>query len=266
MIRCCIFDLGGTIVDKYSLSPLLSLANAFGLRRITIPNHIISKDIGKTKIDHIVSLCKEPIVEGQFHRTYGRHISYTDIDNIFDDFNKLQVDYMTEHLDIIPQTRDIIKYLDDKSIRTGITTGFNREQMDIAINRLKLDGIVFGSSVSSSCIPNASRPNPDMIQRNMELLDIHDPKQVIKIDDTEIGIQEGINSGCYTVGVARWSINMNVYSQGEICFLDKSGDLDRDSILHNKLEESREKLRKAGADYVIDTLDKLPGIINKFII
>ena len=112
MIRCCIFDLGGTVVDKYSLSPLLSLANAFGLRRITIPNHIISKDIGKTKIDHIVSLCKEPIVEGQFNRTYGRHISYIDIDNIFADFNKLQVDYMTEHLDIIPQGARIHVILD----------------------------------------------------------------------------------------------------------------------------------------------------------
>ena len=53
MIRCCIFDLGGTIVDKYSLSPLLSLSNAFGLRRIIIPDIILSKDMGKKKLDHI---------------------------------------------------------------------------------------------------------------------------------------------------------------------------------------------------------------------
>ena len=253
MIRCCIFDLGGTIVDKYSLSPLLSLSNAFGLRRIMIPSNILSKDMGKMKLDHIKLLCNEPVVKDK----------YPDLDpiDVYRDFNKFQINYMDNYLDIIPETKQCIKYLDDKSIRTGITTGFNKEQMDIAIEKLRLDGIILESAVSSSCIPNASRPNPDMINENMDRLNIRSPKHVIKIDDTEVGIQEGINAGCYTVGVAKWSINMNVYTYA-IKHLLNSSNSDVESMLYYKLEESRKKLKDAGADYVIDTLDELPKVID----
>ena len=33
-------------------------------------------------------------------------------------------------------------------------------------------------------------------------------------------------------------------------------------MLYYKLEESRKKLKDAGADYVIDTLDELPKVID----
>ena len=69
MIRCCIFDLGGTIIDKYSLSPLLSLSSAFGLRGIVIPSNIIYKDMGKKKFDHIILLCNEPIIKNKYQAT-----------------------------------------------------------------------------------------------------------------------------------------------------------------------------------------------------
>ena len=48
-IKACIFDLGGTIVDKYSLSTFISLKNAFNTHFINIPNHLIYKDMGKDK-------------------------------------------------------------------------------------------------------------------------------------------------------------------------------------------------------------------------
>ena len=86
----------------------------------------------------------------------------------------------------------------------------------------------------------------------MNNLQIDNPQHVIKIDDTPIGIQEGINAGCYTVGVARWSLNMNMFS------LDA---LTKDDINY-KLIESRQSLKDAGADFVIDTLDELPSIIK----
>jgi len=253
MIRCCIFDLGGTIVDRYSLTPFISLMNAFGKRSITIPDHILSKDMGKKKLDHIKLLCNEPVVQKQ--------CPTIDPLDVYEDFNRLQMNNMNEYLDIIPETKRCIQYLDDKSIRTGITTGFNKEQMDIAIEKLRLDGIVLESAVSSSCIYNGSRPYPHMINKNMENLNISHPKEVIKIDDTEVGIQEGINAGCYTVGVAGWSINMNVFTFAEKTFLDKH-DTDIEGILYYKLKESRKKLSDAGADVVIDTLDELPEVID----
>ena len=100
-----------------------------------------------------------------------------------------------------------------------------------------------------------------MINENMDRLNIHSPKHVIKIDDTEVGIQEGANAGCYTAGVARWSINMNIFTYADRYILETS-NRDVDSILYYKLEESRKKLKDAGADFVIDTLDELPKVID----
>ena len=41
MIRACIFDLGGTIVDKYSMTPFLSFKNAFQKQKIKL--HKVAK-------------------------------------------------------------------------------------------------------------------------------------------------------------------------------------------------------------------------------
>ena len=43
MIRACIFDLGGTIVDKYSLSPFRSFNGAFKKNKINIRNALIQR-------------------------------------------------------------------------------------------------------------------------------------------------------------------------------------------------------------------------------
>ena len=45
------------------------------------------------------------------------------------------------------------------------------------------------------------RPGTEMIMNNLYKLDIVDPKSVLKIDDTNIGIKEGHNAGCWTVGI-----------------------------------------------------------------
>ena len=53
MIRACIFDLGGTIVDRYSRSPFLSLKESFKRIKINISDDLIYKDMGKSKQEHI---------------------------------------------------------------------------------------------------------------------------------------------------------------------------------------------------------------------
>ena len=49
MIRACIFDIGGTIVDKYSLTPLLSLKSAFALKKNKCISRTSTKRYGNDK-------------------------------------------------------------------------------------------------------------------------------------------------------------------------------------------------------------------------
>lgn len=45
------------------------------------------------------------------------------------------------------------------------------------------------------------RPSPAMIRRTMRHCHIRDPTEVVKVDDTAIGIEEGHNAGAYTIAV-----------------------------------------------------------------
>ena len=79
-------------------------------------------------------------------------------------------------------------------------------------------------------------------------------ESVIKIDDTASGVGEGLNAGCWAVGVARYSNYMNINS------LDEEATLSKPHIQH-RLEKTREILRQAGAHYVIDSLADIEAVI-----
>ena len=259
MIKTVIFDLGGALIDKFSLSPLVNLSRAFKQRNIVIPNHIIAQDMGKKKCDHIYSISREPLFYEQFKNIYKRDPNDSDLGDIYSIFCAFQIADLRKKQELIPETKIIMNFLKEQNIKIGITTGFNKEQMDLVLDRLNKEDIYPDSAVSSSCIDDLSRPNPHMIYKNMDLLGITDPTRVIKVDDTEVGVQEGLNAGCISIGVARWSINMGVLTEGERNELED--DTNRD-IIKNKLKISRDILQKSGATCVIDTLDELPVIIE----
>ena len=128
--------------------------------------------------------------------------------------------------------------------------------MDIIKNKLEFNNIFIDNYVSSTCINKPSRPYPHMINKNLEILNIANPQTVIKVDDTLVGIQEGINANCITVAVARWSVNMGIHNIQDAFELS-------DFDVYRNLIKSREILNESGADYVINTLDELPPLINK---
>jgi phosphonoacetaldehyde hydrolase len=253
-IRACIFDLGGTLFDKYSLSPLFSLHNAFQKYNIDIPKLIISEDMGLKKQTHIETILDKPNVKPLWYRETGDIPKSILVDHILHEFNQLQSKEI-QTCEIIPETKRCLRILKNHyDLKFGTTTGFNKQHTDRVKNLFRMNNIHIDNYVSSDCIEN-SRPFPDMIFKNMNDLNISNPKHIIKIDDTDVGIQEGINSGCWTIGVAKWSINMNMFSE----------DLYEDTCDFNTIQERLITSRKdlSNADYVIDTLDELPNVINR---
>jgi len=260
MIRCVIFDLGGTLIDKYSMSPLVNLRKAFSFQNVNLCNSLISKDMGMKKLDHIYSLSKEDEFKNQFRQVYGRYHEETDLYTIYNFFCSLQRQSLRKKVEIIPETKKAIDYLKERDIKIGINTGFSKDQMNIALDLLHKHDIVPDSSVSSTCLNNSGkhvlgRPHPHMIHHIMDELKVNDPKHVLKVDDTCVGIQEGKNAGCLTAGIARWSINMNVTSEEELFNLT-------DDIINDKLIQSRHILLKEEPTYLINTLRELKYCID----
>ena len=212
MIKACIFDLGGTIVDRYSLTPLLSLKKLFQRRNIYLTNDLIFKDMGKNKKDHINLILNDSVILKQWFKNYNEYPCNKDIDLLFDHFNLIQTKYSDEMIDVLPETKACINYLDFNYIQTASTTGFNKKNMEIIRGKLERNNIYLDRYISSTCLDKPSRPHPHMINKNLEMLNIANPRKVIKVDDTLVGIQEGLNANCITVAVARWSVNMGIHN------------------------------------------------------
>jgi phosphonoacetaldehyde hydrolase len=268
MIKACIFDLGGTIIDRYSLTPLLAFRKAFKKYAIDLSPSLIRKDMGLNKMDHINKIFENTDIQKQW---LGLNLEIADNrvrKDIFKGFSKIQAKETIERMKIIPETIGCMRYLQDNNILTGVTTGFDYEQTMRVKSLLETYNINLDSYVSSTCLDLPARPEPYMIHKNMDNLDLDDAREIIKIDDTVSGIQEGLNAGCLTVAVSRWSVNMGIDSYEDMMKLDNvimDGSNNYSLNYHNhkeKLKESREILEKSGAHYVIDTLEELPGIIE----
>ena len=206
------------------------------------------------KLNHIQEILKDPYVCLDWMNKYGHIPNNGEEEEIYNDFNEIQILNTIEYMDVLPETKGVINYLQRHNIKSGVTTGFNKEIMNIIKRKLMNDKIFINNYVSSTCLNKPSRPHPYMIYENMEQLQIKNPRSVIKIDDTQVGIEEGKRAGCITVGVYKWSTYMKIYGGGDI-------NLTTDEMEY-KLNESRETLKKVEPDFLIDSLNELPRIIR----
>ena len=111
------------------------------------------------------------------------------------------------------------------------------------------------ASIAGDEVEHGARPKPFMVYRNLDLLDVHPIQSVVKVDDTISGVGEGLEAGCWTVGIARYSNYMDIDT------IEQADALPEEEM-QRRLEFTRETLRKSGAHYVIDTFDQLVGVID----
>lgn len=98
------------------------------------------------------------------------------------------------------------------------------------------------------------RPWPYMIFENMRLLKLPAVRTVVKIGDTVSDIEEARDAGVWAVGVVDGSSVMGL-SHAEFSALT-------DAEKAAARIRARSVLLAAGADFVIESLSELPGLID----
>lgn len=86
-------------------------------------------------------------------------------------------------------------FLRARGIKVAIDTGFDATVGGFIMQRLDWPGRLIDQVVFSTDVLRG-RPAPYMIFRAMELLDVQDVRQVMKIGDTPSDLEEGMNAGC----------------------------------------------------------------------
>ena len=89
----------------------------------------------------------------------------------------------------------------------------------------------------------------------MENLNISPPECIVKVDDTTNGIEEGLEAGCWTVGVSRYSTYMNIDNHRHESKLGNKSILEKNEI-------SKNILRRSCAHYVVNDINEIPYVVK----
>ena len=251
-IRDCfdmvVFDWAGTTVDFGSRAPVLALIEAFAALGITVAEEEARRDIGRAKADHVRAIFEQPGIARAWQAAHGAAADQAAIDRVMKELQAPMIRLAAETADLIPGTAAAIAHLREQGLKIGSCTGYTREMIRGILPRAAEQGYAPDIVVCAHETPEG-RPSPLMIYKACAELGVWPLSRVIKVDDAEVGIAEGRNAGCFTVGVAASGNMVGLTAQA-------LADLDADKRVA-LLDAAAERLGAAGADLVIDTVADL---------
>lgn len=248
-----IFDWAGTMIDFGSFAPLKAFVEAFKQFDIEVSDDDARVPMGSPKWDHIDAMLKMPHISKLWEQQYHAQPSAADVDKIYKVFVAINQDVVVQYSSLIPGAVEMLAYLEQKGIKVGSTTGYVRSIMEHVLPVAAQQGYTPLNLVCSDDLL-VGRPSAlGMYQCCLDLGITHASK-LIKVDDTEPGIAEGVNAGALTVGIA---LSGN-YVGKTVEELKSLSAAEVDSLR----QIAAKKLESAGADYIIDTVADLPALLD----
>ncbi len=198
-IKLVVFDLAGTTV-KHKKEVHQAFIDAFEKKGVQIDYDTANEAMGKSKPVAI----REILEAKKLNMEWIDSIHEQFLDNIITYYQK------SPEVEEADGTSEIFSYLQEKGIKIGIDSGFDRETTDVLMEALPWGKMnLIDDSVVSDEVENG-RPAPDMIFQLMENLGIESAEQVMKVGDTPVDLLEGQNAGCkYVIGVTSGAFEAN---------------------------------------------------------
>lgn len=244
-LEAVIMDWAGTTVDFGSMAPIRAFQRLFAEEGIPISEAEARGPMGTEKREHIRQLCAHPRINEAWTTLKSTAPSETDIDRMYDDFVPLQIDAISQTARLIPGLTDALEWMRGQNIRVGANTGYAASMIEGLVAMAAEQGYNPDSNVCATEVPKG-RPYPYMSMKNAMDLGVKHLGACVKIDDTLTGIEEGLNAGMWTIGVAI-SGNEVGLSLEEWNELDASEQATRRSAAYARMSS-------AGAHYVIDSI------------
>ncbi len=252
-VKAVVFDWAGTMVDFGSRAPMGAFVKAFAAFEIEISIEEARGPMGLPKREHIKALVENPKVAAQWLARYGTQPDDEAIDRIYKVFVPMNAAVVNDFAQLIPGALEVVTALREHGVKIGSTTGYVREIMEKLTPAALAQGYEPDNLVCAGDL-SEGRPSPLMMYRCFADLGVYPPTAVVKVDDTEPGILEGVAAGTWTVGLAL-SGNLCGCSQEELAEMSEAK---RETVR----KDATAVLKASGADYVIDTVADLLPVIN----
>ncbi|WP_368654179.1 phosphonoacetaldehyde hydrolase [Ornithinibacillus sp. 4-3] len=252
-IKAVIFDWAGTIVDFGSMDPVVALKNVFKSFQIDVSYELVRESMGKHKKDHIRDILTSASSASQWESIYHQSWTEEDVEMVYQSFNKELIHVLSTDAEMLDGVLELFQALRERGIKIGSSTGYRKDMLDLIINQITDERLLPDFIVTASEVEKG-RPYPDMILKNLELMDIKDKQQVINIGDTSVDILSGLNAGVFSAGVLIGSNQMGL-SKEEFQSLNEK---EKEEIISN----TQKKFEQSGANAIARQIGDVLEIIN----
>jgi phosphonoacetaldehyde hydrolase len=252
-LSAVVFDWAGTILDFGSCAPMGAFVRLFEKFGVAITIEEARGPMGVAKWDHIKALGCLPGIAAQWQKRFDRHFTDADVDHLYEVFTPMNAAVVADFADFIPGAVEMVNMLRGRGLKIGSTTGYNRPIMEVVTPIAAAGGYVPDNLVCAGDLA-AGRPSPLMMYRTFADIGVWPPSSVVKVDDTGVGIEEGINAGTWTVGLA---------VSGNAVGLPLADWQALDTTKQDALRQiATTKLKASGAHYVIDSVADLLPVLD----
>jgi phosphonoacetaldehyde hydrolase len=252
-LKAVLLDWAGTTMDYGCMAPAVVFMDVFKRQGVEISIEEAREPMGAHKKVHIRQIAKSESVTRRWEQRHGRKPGETDVEAMFKEFVPLQLQCLAQYADLIPGTLDAVADFRRRGLRIGSTTGYTGEMMEILQSEAKRRGYVPDSTVCATQVP-AGRPHPFMCLQNAINLQLYPMEAFVKVGDTLPDIEEGLNAGMWTVGLARTGNEMGL-TEPEIAALDPETRASR-------LARAYKRMSQTGAHYVVDSIADVPPLLD----
>ena len=252
-IVAVVFDWAGTLVDYGSLAPMGAFVETFAEFGVDLAIAEARAPMGMAKRPHIAALCALPRVRAAWTARHGRSPDEADIDALYHVFVPKNVAVAAAYAEAIPGAAETLAALRARGIKIGSSTGYTREIMAEILPRAERQGIAPDSLVCTGDTPDG-RPSPLMFWRGLIEMNAWPAWRAVKVDDTAVGVAEGINAGAWSVGVA---VSGNAFGAS----LAEARAMPAEEFARRRAV-AYAALTAAGAHYVVDSVAELEPVVT----
>ncbi|EPF74499.1 phosphonoacetaldehyde hydrolase [Acinetobacter rudis] len=253
-LQAVVFDWAGTTVDFGSRAPILAFMALFADNNVEITIEEARAPMGLEKRDHIAAVLAMPRVASAWQAVYGTAASEDDVDRLYRDFIPYQLKSIPQCSALIAGALETFADIRKRGAKIGSNTGYASMMIGELVQSAANQGYIPDCIVTASDVKHG-RPYPEMLWKNLIALNVSEIKTVVKVDDTVVGIEEGLNAGCWTVALAV-SGNEVGLSYEQWMGLPPA----QQEILK---EKAYAKMRASGAHFVIDSIAELPQVLDE---